>query len=175
MLAVTLTLAGSVSVVALGQVGELTEPAPLVFQSGGEYNTYETGGGRYTGQVIRIRHIAGHPIPVRDIEIVVDAVDACGKSGRLGNFPIPGDDPRPTQVYVEGDDIFDNSANSVEGPIGTGGDGKWSAGETVQFRIATSECRIQHAITVRVVHLPTKEIIIEQHMSASNGDSVGTV
>jgi FlaG/FlaF family flagellin (archaellin) len=167
MFGVTVVLAGSVSAAVFGQLGELNDPAPLVVQSGGEYDTYAVGGGRYTKQVIRLRHIAGHSLDVRNIEIVVDARDACGKSGRLGNFPIPGDDPRPTRLYVEGDDIFDNSHNSVEGPIGAGGNGQWDVGEIVQFRIATSECQLQGDITVRVVHIPTKEIVISQRIHAT--------
>jgi FlaG/FlaF family flagellin (archaellin) len=162
----TLLLAATVSVAAVGVAGDLTTPVPTVSQASGEYDRYAAGGGRYTEQVIRITHVAGDTLTVADIELVVDASDACGKVGRLVNLPVEGDDPRPTSRYVRGDDIFDNSANSVEGPIGTGDvddDGEWSAGETAQFRLSTAECPLApgEEVTVRVVHVPTESVVIE--------------
>ena len=168
----TLLLATTVSAAALGYADGLTEPPPTVSQSSGEYDRYAAGGGRYTEQVIRITHEGGDTLTVSAIEIVVDASDACGKTGRLVNLPAEGDDPRPTSKYVRGDDIFDNSANAVEGPIGTGDvddDGEWSAGERAQFRLATSDCRLDRGdrLAVRVVHRPTDAVIIAQSIRAN--------
>lgn len=166
LVAVTLLLAATVSATVLGATADLTEPAPTVAQASGEFDRYASGGGRYTEQVIRITHLAGDTLTVSNLELAVDATDACGRSGRLVNLPVPGDDPRPAARYVRGDDIFDNSANSVEGPIGTGDvdDGEWSAGETAQFRLATSACRLGpgETVTVRVVHTPTNAVLIDQ-------------
>lgn len=172
LVGLTLLLAASVSVAAVGVAGDLTNPAPTVSQASGEYDRYAAGGGRYTEQVIRITHEAGDTLTVSDLELAVDASDACGKAGRLVNFPIEGDDPRPASRYVRGDDIFDNSANSVEGPIGTGDvddDGEWSAGETVQFRLSTSECPLASGeeVTVRVVHVPTESVVIKAPIRAT--------
>ena len=171
LVAVTLVLAATVSATVFGAAANLTEPAPIVAQASGEFDRYGAGGGRYTEQVIRITHVAGDTLGVSNLEIAVDATDACGQSGRLVNLPVPGDDPRPTDRYVRGDDIFDNSANSVEGPIGTGDtddDGEWSAGETTQFRLATGDCRLAagDAVTVRVVHTPTGAVLVEQPITA---------
>jgi len=162
-----LLLAASISVTAVGYAGGLTEPAPAVSQTSGEYDHYATGGGRYTEQVIRVTHVAGDTLTVASLELVVDASAACGKTGRLVNLPIAGDDPRPTNRYVRGDDVFDNAANAVEGPIGTGDvddDGEWSAGETAQFRLSTSECHLESGdeIAVRLVHTPTDAILVDQ-------------
>jgi len=172
LVGLTLLLATAVTTTALGYADELSDPAPAVAQASGEYDRYATGGGRYTEQVVRITHRGGDSLSVPDIEIAVDATDACGRSGRLVDLPAAGDDPRPTSRYVRGDDIFDNSADSVEGPIGTGDvddDGEWSAGETAQFRLATRDCRLRagDGITVRVVHTPTEAVVISQRLRAS--------
>jgi flagellin-like protein len=172
LVAVTLLLAAAVSAAVLGTTADLTEPAPTVAQASGEFDRYAAGGGRYTQQVIRITHIAGDTLTVSNIELAVDATEACGQSGRLVNLPVTGDDPRPTERYVRGDDIFDNSANSVEGPIGTGDvddDGEWSAGETAQFRLASGECRLAsgESVTVRVVHTPTNAVVVEQSVGVA--------
>jgi len=172
LVGLALVLAATVSATALGVADGLTSPAPTVSQSSGTYERYATGGGRYDEQVIRITHEGGDTLTVSDLELVVDASDACGKTGRLVNLPAEGDDPRPATQYVRGDDIFDNSANSVEGPIGTGDvddDGEWSAGETAQFRLATRDCRLRagDGITVRVVHTPTEAVVISQRLRAS--------
>lgn len=167
LVALTLVLAAAVSATVLGSTAKLREPAPTVAQTAGEYERYENGGGRYTEQVIRITHLAGDSVTVTDIEIAVDAGDACGKAGRLVNLPASGGDPRPTAAYVRGDDVFDNSYGSVTGLLATGGE--WSAGETAEFRLATSECRLEtgETVTVRVVHTPTGAVVIEEPVTAS--------
>ena len=171
LVGLTLLLAVSLSATTLGFTDELTDPAPTVAAASGSYDRYAAGGGRYDEQVVRITHEGGDTLTVADLAIAVDASDACGKTGRLVNLPIEDDDPRPTTRYVRGDDIFDNSADSVEGPIGTGDvddDGEWSAGETAQFRLATSECRVDSGdtILVRLVHTPTDSVLVDQPIRA---------
>lgn len=167
LVGLVLVLATAVSAATVAAAGDLTDPAPTVAQASGEYDRYGAGGGRYTEQVIRVTHVAGDTLSVANLELAVDASDACGKTGRLVNLPVAGDDPRPTSEYVRGEDIFDNAANAVEGPIGTGDvddDGEWSAGETAQFRLSTSECPLEPGehITVRVVHTPTNAVVVTQ-------------
>jgi FlaG/FlaF family flagellin (archaellin) len=169
LVGLVLLLATAVSAATVAVAGDLTDPAPTVSQTSGEYDRYASGGGRYTEQVIRVTHVAGDTLTVSNLELAVDASDACGKAGRLVNLPAAGDDPRPTSEYVRGEDIFDNAANSVEGPIGTGDvddDGEWSAGETAQFRLSTSECPLEpgDSITVRVVHTPTDAVVVTQQI-----------
>ncbi|QIO23765.1 type IV pilin [Haloarcula sp. JP-L23] len=172
LVALVVVLAASVTAATVGYASDLRGPAPTVAQSSGEFERYATGGGRYTDQIVRVTHLAGDPLRVADLELVVDASDACGKSGRLVNLPATGDDLRPTDEYVRGDDVFDNAYDAVEGPIGTGDvddDGTWSAGETAQFRLATSECPLDagERFTVRLVHTPTGAVLVEESMTAS--------
>jgi len=169
VLGLTMLLAATASVAALGYADKLTGVAPTVSQSSGTYERYAAGGGRYDEQVVRITHEGGDTLTVADVELVVDASGACGKTGRLVNLPVEGDDPRPTSRYVRGEDVFDNAANSVEGPIGTGDvddDGEWSAGETAQFRLSTSECPVGsgETITVRLVHTPTDAVVVSESL-----------
>ncbi|MDS0283549.1 type IV pilin [Haloarcula onubensis] len=171
LVGLTLVLAATVSATAVGLTDELTGAAPVVSQSSGTYERYAAGGGRYDEQVVRLTHEGGDTLTVSDLELVVDATDACGQTGRLVNLPIEGDDPRPTSRYVRGDDVFDNAANSVEGPIGTGDvddDGEWSAGETAQFRLATRACRLDpgDSVVVRLVHTPTDAVVVDQRIRA---------
>ena len=164
MVAIVVVLAATVSVVAFGFAQETTQPGPIVGQSSGELMIQEgSDGGK-----VNITHIAGDTLSASNLEIAVDARDACGKSGRLVNLPASGGDPVPTSEYVRGDDIFDNSYNSIDGPIGQAG-GKWTAGETATFRIALTECKLNRdeTIVVQVVHTPTNSVAIKQTLTAT--------
>ncbi|WP_254279050.1 type IV pilin [Haloarcula marina] len=174
LVGLTVVLAASVTAASVGYAAELRERAPTVSQSAAEYERYAAGGGRYADHVIRLTHLAGDTLTVADLELVVDASDACGKVGRLVNVPIAGDDPVPTERYVRGDDVFDNSYNAVEGPIGTGDvddDGEWSAGETAQFRLASGDCPLRDGdrLTVRVVHAPTNAVLVAETIRVRSG------
>ncbi|MGB9987338.1 type IV pilin [Salarchaeum japonicum] len=164
LVAIVVILAATISMFALGVTDELTQPSPTVGHASAEL-VMQDG---YEGGTVRIRHIAGDTLSASDLEIAVNAQDACGKSGRLVNLPASGGDPVPTSEYVRGNDIFDNSYNSVSGPIGETS-GEWSAGETAAFRIAGTECQLNHGdtIVVRVVHTPTNSVIIKQTLTVT--------
>ncbi|MFC7075190.1 type IV pilin [Haloarcula halophila] len=164
LVAIVVVLTATVSVFALGVAGDASQPGPIVGQSSGELLTQDG----YEGGTVNITHVAGDTLSASTLEIAVDAQDACGKSGRLVNLPASGGDPVPTSEYVRGDDIFDNSYNSVDGPIGEAG-GQWQAGETAIFRIAGTPCQLSSGdtITVRVVHTPTNSVVIRQTLTAA--------
>jgi FlaG/FlaF family flagellin (archaellin) len=167
LVAVVVVLSATAATYILGASGDTPRPAPTVAQSSGEF-VPQAGD---SGGVVRITHLGGDTLTVSALEIVVDAQASCGKVGRLVNLPAPGGDPRPTSEFVRGDDIFDNSYNSVSGPIGEDGvsvDGEWSSGETATFRLASTECSLAsgETITVRVVHTPTNTVIIRESLTA---------
>jgi flagellin-like protein len=168
LVAVVVVLAATVSVFAFDIGAGVDGEAPVVSQSSGTLSADVAGS---NDQIVRLTHQAGDTLDVSNLEIAVDASTACGMSGRLVNLPAPGGDPQPTTEYVRGDDLFDNSANSVSGPIGEDGvtvDGRWSAGETATFRIANGACSLSpgDAITVRVVHTPSGAVLIEKTLTA---------
>jgi FlaG/FlaF family flagellin (archaellin) len=162
MVAVVVILAATISVFVFGFADSIDKPAPVVGESSGEIVTQDGN----DGGIIRITHIAGDTLTVSNLEIVVDAQDACEKTGRLVNLPAGGGDPTPESQYVRGEDVFDNSYNSVGGPIGEAG-GTWEPGETSTFRLASSECDLTTGdrITVRIVHTPTSSVIIEETLT----------
>ena len=164
LVAITVVLAATVSAFALGVADTVKEVPPLVSESSGELVVQDGN----DGGIVRLTHLGGDPVPADEIVIAVDAEDACGKSGRLVNLPAPGGDPNPTEEYVRGEDVFDNSYNSVGGPIGEAG-GMWEAGETVSFRLASSECELDRGeeITVAVIHTPTESIVIDETLRVS--------
>lgn len=163
IISIVVILAATVSVFALGFIDEVNEPGPIVGQSSGELVAQDGD----DGGKVNITHIAGDTLSVSNLEIAVNAQDACGKSSRLLNLPASGGDARPTDEFVRGDDVFDNSFNSVGGPIGEAG-GQWQAGETATFRLASSECELNSGeiITVRVAHTPTNSVVIKQTLSS---------
>ena len=164
LVAIVVILAATISVLALGFTDEANQPGPIVGQSSGELVTQDGN----EGGKVSITHIAGDTLSASNLEIAVNAQEACGKSGRLVNLPASGGDPVPTSEYVRGDDIFDNSYNSVSGPIGEAG-GQWQAGETATFRLASSECELDsgESITLRVVHTPTNSVVIKQTLTVT--------
>ena len=169
LVAVTVVVAATLSVFVLDVGDSVEQSAPVVSQSSGELRADVPGS---DDQTVALTHVAGDSLRVANLELAVDARTACGKAGRLVNLPAPDGDPQPTSQYVRGDDVFDNSANSVGGPIGQDGvtvDGRWSAGQTATFRIANGECSLSPGdrITVRVVHTPSNAILIEQELTAA--------
>ena len=167
LIAIVVVLAATASVYVFGVTDGAPDPAPTVAQSTGQLVPQDGN----DGGIVRITHRGGDTLRVADLEIVVDARTACGKVGRLVNLPASDGDPNPESEFVRGDDVFDNSANSVSGPIGEDGrtvDGEWSSGETATFRLAKSECTLAagQTITVRVVHTPTNAVVIKQRLAA---------
>ncbi|MFB6250934.1 MAG: type IV pilin [Halobellus sp.] len=162
LVAIVVTLAATISVFGFGNVEDLRSPAPVVGESSGELVPQDGN----SGGIVRITHLGGDTLQASNLEIVVDAEEACGKTGRLVNLPASGGDPRPEDEYEGGDYVFDNSYNSVSGPIGETG-GRWDAGETSSFRIAVSECGLDQGetIVVRVVHTPSNSVVIDETLT----------
>ena len=167
MVAIVVILAATISVFALGFTNEANRPGPIVGQSSGELVPQD---GSDDG-VVRINHIAGETIQVSNMEVVVDASDACGKQGRLVNLPVPSSGNDIDQSNIEGDDIFDQRAYgfaAVPGPNAIHRS-EYAAGDEIAFRITGGPCSIGQGdeITVRVVHTPTNSVVIEQMLTAT--------
>jgi flagellin-like protein len=160
MVALTVILAATVGVAFLGFADQLTQPAPYVSQSSGEFQSDIAGGG---DQIVTLFHDAGDPVDVSEIVIRVSFSEHSAV-GTLLNLPAEGDDPQPTDQYVRGDDVFDNSANSVSGSIGTeppDTDGIWAAGDIIRFRLASSAVSVERGeiVTVKILHRPSESVV----------------
>lgn len=169
LVAVVVILASTISVVAFGFTSQVDESAPVVAQSSGQLVRDVTGGpaGR-TDQTVNITHEAGDTVQVENIEVAVDASDACGKRGRLVDLP-DNAVGYGSPDGIEGDDIFDDASPEGGALDPTTGDTEFSAGDTIRFRLTNSECPLADGdrITVRVVHLPSAAVVIEKTLTAS--------
>lgn len=177
MAAVVVVLAATISVFVLGFGEQIQDPSPSVAQSSGEF--VEQNG--TSGAIVRIQHLAGDPVSVDNLEIAVDATDACGKRARIVNLPGP-EPPRTatTPTYFPFDD--NNFVRGAESFISEGTvEQQWNAGvlhkETssrfdagsfFEFRIISTKCAVTQGeqITVRVIHLPSDATIIKQELTA---------
>lgn len=162
LVAVVVVLAATVSVFALGFLEDTNDPGPVVGQSSG---TLESNGVGSDNGFVQITHVAGDTIRTANIEIAVDATAACGKRGRLVNLPVQN---RIRNSNSEGDDVFDNSFQGL--PDGSALENqRYASSDTIDFRIPNTDCPVRNGdrVTVRVVHLPTNSIVIEETLTAS--------
>jgi len=167
MVAIVVILATTISVFALGFTDGVNQSAPIVGQSSGELVPQD---GDNDG-IIRITHVAGDTVQVSNMEVVVDASDACGKQGRLVNLPAPPGGNNIDQSNIEGDDIFDQRGygwDAVPGPNAIHRS-EYVPGEQIAFRITGGPCSINQGdeITVRVVHTPTNSVVITEMLTAT--------
>jgi FlaG/FlaF family flagellin (archaellin) len=167
LIAVVVVVATTVSVFALGVGEETREPAPAVAQSSGTFVAFEDGSDE---QIVRITHVAGDRIPVSELEVVVDATDACGKAGRLVDLPVDGAGGNAiADSNIDGDDIFDQRPPYLGGPdLGVLTGSSFAAGEYVGFRLSKGECLVEPGdeVVVRLVHAPTDAVVVRERLVA---------
>jgi len=173
MVAVAVILAATISVFVLGFGEEVEETAPVVGQSSG---TFENGTNSEK-QIVTIRHVAGDDIPVKEMEVAVSATCRGGetKRGRLVKLPVDGQYGRAIgDANVDGDKIFSKKAEYFASAwdLGALNEESFAAGDKIEFRIKKSDgdvgCTVPQGgtVTVRVVHIPTDAIVIEQELTA---------
>jgi flagellin-like protein len=168
LVAVVVILAAVLGAFAFGFGSTANDVAPFVAESSGEFQSDVAGGG---DQIVTLTHEGGDSVDVSLIQIRVSFSEH-EEVGRLVNLPAEGDDPQPTDEYVRGDDVFDNSANSVSGSIGTeppDTDGQWSVGDTIQFRIASGAVSVSsgETVVVEIIHSPSDSIIVSKSIIAN--------
>jgi FlaG/FlaF family flagellin (archaellin) len=157
-------IAGGSSLLVFDQINQ---PAPIVGQSSGEL-VPQAGN---TDGIIRITHVAGDTIQMSNVEVVVDASDACREQGRLVDLPVPSGGNNIDQSNIEGADIFDQRGYGSDGVPGPNAIHKaeYAPGDEIAFRITGGPCPITQGdeITVRVVHTQTSSVIIEETLTAT--------
>jgi flagellin-like protein len=187
MVAVTVILAAAVGALAFELAGNEQDPVPRVANADAEFRV--TGG---TDQFVRITHRGGDTVDVADLAIVVSFSEHPERS-RLVGAPTTTIDASD----YEGDNVWDGSGGGIGGALAdnepAGSDGKWSAGEPLEFRIASGDVDVNpgETVTVTVVHEPTGKVLLERTLrattnvlqpapdlderSATTGDAVSTV
>jgi len=178
VVAIVVILAATVSVAFLGVTQNLTEPAPIVADTTGEF---EAGPGNYT-QIVRITHVAGDSIEVENIEIIVRASGPGSKlpvETRIVNLPggdgsdfcagkgYPGG--RLSQNNIQGERFFVKESCAPNQIITAEDSNTWSPGETIQFQISSNKADFSastgnneaNKLEVIIVHTPSNAIISE--------------
>ncbi|APH38517.1 type IV pilin [Methanohalophilus halophilus] len=166
MIAITLLL--GVTLIFFATAFEMQEPAPFVAHSSGELVRDVYGSG--DDQKVYLYHEGGDSINVSDIEIVVDATEVCGESGKLINLPaanVAYVGVALCSENIEGNEnMFDKSSDGIAGAIK---ESEFSTGELIMFRINSGACPLNKGdqITVKIIHTPTNTVVIEETLTAS--------
>lgn len=169
MVAIVVILASVIGVFVLGFSESATDPAPTIGQSTGELSA----GGATTDQVVTIKHEAGDPVNVSELEIIVDATADCNAEARLVDLPSDGGvDNTIVPANIEGeDDLIDESPGQAGALIGTAGsENRFAAGTEIEFRIPVAGCDFRlsgnDSVTIQVIHVPSNSILIDEHLTA---------
>ncbi len=160
LVGVAVVVAAVLSVGAFGFGEEVDDPAPVVAESSGELVADDGG---FNNQRVRIYHQAGDPVRVTNVEIAVDANDACGKRGRIVGLPTNTID---ADENVRGADIFDGRNGQAEGALR---DEVYRAGDVFDFRLVSGACELNPGdrLTIRVVHTPSGAVLVEERLTAN--------
>ena len=170
VVAVVVILVTTVSIFVFGFTGVITEPAPNVADTTGEF---EPEVGYPDNQLVKITHKGGDSVPVEEIEIIVRAsmTHTDDREAQLVNLPSDGLwDGSIDSDDVEGnEDLIDNFRDVENRIIIVEDSNTWEAGDTIQFRIPTSEADFREGespeadeLEVIIVHTPSNAIISEQ-------------
>lgn len=173
MVALVVILAAVISTFSLGFVDELRNPGPTIAQSSGEFIPQDGNG----GGIVLLTHEAGDRVRVEEIEIAVRAECTGGtKQGRILNLPAgAGNAIQASDGQIEGDNIFDErSLNTIDNAVSQVNDGgallktRYTAGETMLFRIPKNKCKLTPGseTTVRVIHIPSQSVLIKKQLTA---------
>jgi flagellin-like protein len=157
--AIVVVLTAVVGGSVLAYTDAFEEPAPRIGQSSAQLVPNVAGG---TDQTVKMTHIAGDEVEVQNLDVVIDARPACGKTTRLVDPTTTNIDPDD----LDGPNFLDDYG--LEGEFGTGSNEVWSPGESVEVRINNGGCDIASGeqVTVRVVHTPSETVIIDKTLTA---------
>jgi flagellin-like protein len=174
LVAIVVVLGATMSVLALGVTDERNRPGPVIGESSGELVGDEAGS---DDQIVRITHVAGDPVEVSEMEIVVRA---CGKTTRIVNLPAPTNRTRSTPTYFPFDEgNFQGNQNLLsQGTVGQSWDAgvlhedtndTFTSGLSFEFRITNGACSLDAGdeVAVQVVHRPTNTVMIRKELTAS--------
>jgi FlaG/FlaF family flagellin (archaellin) len=144
-LTVTLAAAGG-AVLAFGSA--LDEPPPrAAFEA-----SLDATDGWPDGQLLRLVHESGEPVPVEAVALVVE-LDRTGARARLSGFPTR----RLTGENVRGSDVFDSGYAGVDGALDAAHtDGEWTSGESASVRIAQGDLDVRPGDQARITVVYTR-------------------
>ena len=177
MVAIVVLLAAAISVSFLDVTEDLREPAPNVADTTGEFDVGADG--FQSNQIVRITHLAGDSVDIKEIKIIVRASGPGSnlpKEARLVNLPSDGSDI--SEKNIDGQSgLIDKTSNPIGGAgppnllITSQDSDVWSAGKTIQFRIPTGGADFRDppvdsdneadTLEVVIVHTPSNSVLSE--------------
>jgi flagellin-like protein len=173
MVAVVVILAAVLSVIVLGFSEDLDDPAPNVAETTGEFEA----GGNSDEQNVRITHIAGDKVDVEEIEIIVRVSRPNTDDIEVRLIDLPGDGYFSYTLADENilgeDDLIDQGPDGTSRIIVVDDSNVWTAGDTIQFRIAVQEADFRDPpdldpsnpradeLEVLVIHTESNSILTE--------------
>lgn len=173
LVAMVLIVAATVGWAGLGFSEQIREPAPNVAESSGKLIA-DTD---VNGQIVKMTHISGDSIDVKNIEIAVTAkTDDSRKKARIINLPLDYGTPTGNPIqpknlkYDEGSMIAKAGGSYDHGVLHEDNKNVFDAGSAFAFRIKSGSSGIVlnsgDTVTVRVIHLPSKSVIIKKELTA---------
>jgi FlaG/FlaF family flagellin (archaellin) len=158
MASIAVALASLLSGQLLGMTGTLGAPdPPTISQTSTSLEVADDG-----GLVAKIRHVGGDVAMVENLELVVDATDACGTQARLVDLPTSASGT----ATVEGTDIF-SPGESGQATVQAAPDGEWGAGGAVGLTIDSDRCPVGsgETVAVSVVHEPSGTMVLTEQFT----------
>ncbi len=171
LVAVVVIVSAVIGSLVLGFTTTLTEPAPNVVDTAGEFTVAPAGETAGSNQLVRITHRGGDPVPVEDIEIVIRASgpnNDLPAEARLVNLPAVSSELM-NENLEDPNNIIDNGDSTKNNIIISSDSNVWSADKTIQFRINTGGADFREGkspnadkLEVIIVHTPSNAVISEQ-------------
>ncbi|ELZ52587.1 MULTISPECIES: type IV pilin [Halorubrum] len=167
LVAIVVVLSATLSAFAAGVADDLRNPGPYVSQSGGQLAVQDG----YDGGTVRVTHVSGDPVPVEEMEIAIDASDACGERERLIRLPEGGNssgsfaDSNVASGSI--DESIVSGGNRVDlGVLDSRTTNRFAAGSFLQFRLTGESCSLAEGdrVVVSVVHVPSGSVVIRQEL-----------
>jgi len=187
MVAIVVILAATASVFFLDSAEVISEPAPNVADTTGEF---EVGSAAADNQVVRITHLGGDSVAIREVEIIVRAsgpgadlptgvrlINLPGTGGcsrGLANENIQGLNTESDSDFItqSGGCFFETDYEGDKIIIDADSD-TWGAGDTIQFSVSATgggadfrdppdkPDREADELEVQIIHTPSNAIISE--------------
>lgn len=174
MVAIVVILAATVSVFFLAIGEDVTEPAPNVADTTGEFAVTPPNERAGSNQIVRIEHRAGDDVAVENIEIIIRASGpALDTEARLVDLPTDSFFSNAIDSSnIQGNSNLIDTRNRPPNQVIIPEDSNtWAVGDTIQFRTATEGADFRDGedrtgpeadeLEVIIVHTPSNAILSE--------------
>ncbi|APW99200.1 type IV pilin [Halobiforma lacisalsi AJ5] len=168
LVAITVILAGSVGVFVFSLGGTPSEPGPVAGATADATFTL-SGAASCDGEVVRLRHVAGDPVNVTDMEVTV-RIRGGEMEATLTN--LPSEDSSLDDDHVDGDtDVIDQSGCAGGVIVDSSDDPpRWNSGSVVEFRVnhgpSTTDLESGDEIEILVTDTDAGTVVASETLTA---------